>query len=177
MNSTDLLLVAAVGFLLAAMALLLRSAQLRRSSGLPRGKVVYEDASGLIRRPLVSARYGLSGKPDYLLRNDEGDLIPVEVKSGRAPRGGRAHKSHLLQLAVYFLLVEDALLTAPPYGLIRYRDRTVTVENTDALIDELLAAVERMRALLAGDEARRSHNQPRRCAKCSLAHACDERLG
>ena len=33
---------------------------------------------------LISARYGLSGRPDYLVRVDSG-VAPVELKSGNLP--------------------------------------------------------------------------------------------
>ena len=61
-------------------------------------------------------------------------------------------------------------------GLIRYRDRTVRIETTDELRAELLEVIEEMQALLQDGEARRDHNQARRCAGCSVAYTCDERL-
>lgn len=143
---------------------------------MPKGEIVYEDASGLAREPLFSKRHGLSGKPDYLLKDRDGSLIPVEVKSGYAPRGGQPYDSHLLQLAAYFLLIEDVLRRPTRYGLIRYRDRDLRVANTDELREDLLDAIAQMRMLLAHGDAHRDHNQKRRCAACSMAHACDERL-
>src|SRR5262249_7307548 len=113
----------AAAFLLAivALAMLAASNRFRRQSGLPKGEVVYEDASGLAGESLVSRRLGLSGKPDYLLEDRDGSLIPIEVKSGYAPRGDQPHESHLLQLAAYFFLIEDVLRRPTRYGLIRYR--------------------------------------------------------
>lgn len=161
--------------LLTAMACLWLAKALRRRSGVPAGDIVYEDTSGEESEVLYSATYGLCGKPDYLLEDEDG-LIPVEVKSGVAPPSGRPYPSHLMQLAVYFLLIEDVLEQAAPYGLIRYRDRTVRVENTDELRAELLDVVADMQAILQDGEAYRSHNSARRCAGCSVAYACDERL-
>jgi CRISPR-associated exonuclease Cas4 len=168
----------AAAFLLGmvALAMLALSSRLRRQSSLPKGEIVYEDASGLAGETLFSKRLGLSGKPDYLLEDRDGSLIPVEVKSGSAPRGDEPYQSHALQLAVYFVLIEDVLRRPAPYGLIRYRDRTLEVDNTDELREELMNTIAQMRRLLARGEARRSHNQKRRCAVCSMAHACDERL-
>lgn len=164
-----LALLAAIGFAL--------SRGMRRASGLPGGEVVYEDADGAADGMLVSNRYGLCGKPDYLVEGEEeDDLIPVEVKSGKAPRNGQPYRSHLMQLAVYLLLVEDVLDRPAPYGLIRYRDRTLRITNTDALIEELLSVLDEMREVLADGYAERSHDQPARCAGCSVAHVCDERL-
>ena len=46
---------------------------------------------------MESARYRLRGRPDELRRGPDGRLVPVEIKSGRAPRGG-PHASHRAQL-------------------------------------------------------------------------------
>lgn len=162
--------------ILLAVVALAASRQLRRRSGLPQGEVVYDDASGAGGDALISRRYGLSGKPDYLLNGENGSLIPVEVKSGSAPRTGKPYDSHLMQLAAYFLLVEDAIGRPAPYGLIRYRDRTLRVANTEKLREELLDLLERMSESLMHGAAQRNHSQARRCAGCSVAKACDERL-
>ena len=174
MNSGQLMIIA-FALLLIAVACLLLAKTLRRRSGLPAGEIVYEDTSGDDSAVLVSETCGLCGKPDYLLEEDDG-LVPVEVKSGAAPRNGRPYPSHLMQLAVYFLLVEDVLEVDAPYGLIRYRDRTLRIENTDELREELLEVVAEMQAILQDGEAYRSHHSARRCAGCSVAYACDERL-
>ena len=74
-------------FLLALGLLLLWLAQRGRArSGLPQGRVVYTDTGGWNRleRPLFSREFLLTGKPDYLVA-DGADVIPVEVKSSRAP--------------------------------------------------------------------------------------------
>ena len=166
-----------VVLLMIALACWLSARRLRRRSGLPDGEIVYEDTSGADSELLVSANYGLSGKPDYLLDDEDGEgLVPVEVKSSAAPRHGRPYTSHLMQLAVYFLLVEEVLEQTAPYGLIRYRDRTLRVENTEELREQLLDVVAEMQDILRDGEASRSHNLARRCAGCSVAYACEERL-
>lgn len=168
---TILLLLVTMGGLMLA-----RSRRLREQSGLPQGEVVYEDVSGLAQQPLFSNKLGLAGKPDYLLRDPQRHLIPVEVKSGYAPRDGHPHESHLLQLAAYFFLIEDVLQGTAPYGLIRYRNRTIQIANTRELREQLMDVIAQMRTLLARGIAHRHHEQAQRCARCSMAHACDERL-
>jgi CRISPR-associated exonuclease Cas4 len=165
-------------FLLFGLGILLLglSRYLRRRSGLPAGDVIYEDATGLGQELLHSENLNICGKPDYLLKDRRGNLIPVEVKSGYAPDGDRPYDSHLMQLAAYFLLVEDALDCIPPYGFIRYRDRTLQVDNNDELRERLFDVIDQMRALLMQGSAHRSHNRPMRCARCSMADVCDERL-
>src|SRR5437762_14264962 len=80
---------------LAALALAM-SARYRRLHGIE-GQIVYSDtgATTFPAKPLYSPRYGLTGKPDYLLSTRRG-LVPVEVKPGRtAPE---PQESHLLQV-------------------------------------------------------------------------------
>jgi CRISPR-associated exonuclease Cas4 len=156
--------------------LLAASNRLGRKSGLPQGEVSYADADGQAQEPFISKRLLMAGKPDYLMKDRNGDLIPVEVKSSNAPRAGRPYESHLMQLAAYFLLIEDVLQRPVPYGLIRYRNRTLRVANTDELRARLMEAIAQMRRLMAREIARRNHNRPQRCSRCSVAHACDERL-
>lgn len=169
-------LVVLLALALLAIILLAAASHLRRRSGLPEGEVVYDDTSGVAGNIFFSRRYGLSGKPDYLLYDESDGIIPVEVKSGAAPRMGKPYDSHLLQLAVYFLLIEDALGRPVSYGLIRYRDRTLRIDNTESLRTELLAVLEQMRRVQANGAARRTHNQARRCVGCSMSESCGERL-
>jgi len=156
-------------------ALLLRSRALRRQAGLPAGRVVYSDTGAWRRceRPLFSHRYRLSGRPDYLVEV-EGAPIPVEVKSTRRPAA--LYRSHLMQLAAYCLLIEEAYGQAPPYGLLHYSDATVRVDYTPQLRAELLATLDEMRRARLSGDAPRSHDEPARCRRCGYRHACDQRL-
>ena len=161
-----------------------------RASGLPAGELVYGDtgfAVGKIaparlneegerqERALVSRRYGLTGRPDYLIRTRDG-IVPVEAKSARRPAGGRPYDSHLMQLAAYCLLVEDALGARVPYGVVRYADGEVRVEYTDALRETLLETLEEVRGAREAEDVHRSHDEPRRCASCGYRGVCDESL-
>lgn len=162
--------------LVVAIGLLTRANRLRRQSGIPPGEIVYEDVSGLARQPLYSRRLSLAGKPDYLLQDPQQNLIPVEVKSGAVPRNGKPYESHLLQLAAYFFLIEDVLQQAAPYGLIRYRNQTIQIANTHELREQLMDVIAQMRILLSSGIPHRNHNQAQRCAHCSVAEVCEERL-
>jgi len=147
----------------------------RARSGLPQGRVVYTDTGSWSRleRPLFSREFSLTGKPDYLVA-DGADIIPVEVKSGQAP--AHPYLSHVLQLAAYCLLVEECYGRRPPYGVVKYADRTFEVDYTPELENRLLATVDRMRAALAEGSAPRSHDAPRRCRACGYRQRCDQRL-
>ena len=80
------LVLLALILLLVGVVALMWSRRARRATGLPSGKVIYTDTSRWQRaeRPLFSRQHQLTGKPDYLVREGRA-LIPVEVKSSRAP--------------------------------------------------------------------------------------------
>jgi CRISPR-associated exonuclease Cas4 len=163
-------------FFLACAALVLALARRGRAqTGLPQGRVIYADTGGWQRpqRPLFSQAFRLTGKPDYLVTEGAG-VIPVEVKSGRAP--AQPYRSHVLQLAAYCLLVEEHYGRRPDYGIIKYADRAFEIDYTPPLAQELLATLEDMRADLAAGDAPRNHDDPRRCAACGHNGWCEQRL-
>jgi CRISPR-associated exonuclease Cas4 len=105
-------------------------------------------------------------------------VIPVEVKSGRAPSGG-PYASHILQLAAYCLLVEEKYGQSPPYGLILFSedtDKAYEIDYTEDLRRSLLDRLDEMRRALADGTAPRNHQQAARCQACNYRSACDEAL-
>jgi CRISPR-associated exonuclease Cas4 len=105
--------------------------------------VVYTDtrAWGTLEKPLYDQALGLTGKPDYIIEQ-EGQMIPVEVKTGRTPEA--PYDSHIFQVAAYCLLVEKTYGKRPAYGLIHYSHRDFAVDYTteleSALLEQLAAA-------------------------------------
>ena len=97
-------------------------------------------------RPLYDADTHLTGKPDYLV-DDHGKIIPVEVKSGWAPP--EPHPGHIYQLLAYCLLVERTYEKRPPYGILRYKNRSFTIDYTPEAERELLALLDEMHAAAA----------------------------
>ncbi|RME38279.1 MAG: CRISPR-associated protein Cas4 [Thermoflexia bacterium] len=160
---------------LVGLALLWLARRLRARTGLPPGRIVATDVGPWRRldRPLLSRRHHLVGRPDYIVA-DGMDLIPVEVKSARAP--ARPYDSHVLQLAAYCLLVAETSGHRPPYGLLRYADRTFQIPYTRELEDELLALLEEMREALERGDAPRHHRNARRCQACGYREVCDQAL-
>lgn len=176
-----MLIVFALLLLVLAVVVLWLSRRQQRSTGLPAGRVIYSDTDqwGKVERPLFDKATGLTGKPDYLVEQEDGDvLIPVEVKSGRAP--SVPYDSHVFQLAAYCFLVERTYSTRPPYGILRYRDRTFAIDYTPELEEELLKLLDEIRAdtrqMEKGREIDRSHHEPARCARCGYRNYCDQRL-
>lgn len=168
----------------------LASRRASRRAGLPAGQLLYSDTGfpvGRVRpieknragvrqeKPLISRAHGVVGRPDYLVRTDEG-IIPVEVKSTKCPATGRAYDSHLMQLAAYCLLVEDVIGEGVPYGIIRYSDGEVEISYTPELRDQLIELLDEMREASEADDVHRSHQDARRCSGCSMREICTESL-
>ena len=155
----------------------MRSAEQARATRakyeLAAGSLVYVDSEREKPKLFVAKRYGLSGRPDAVLL--EGDVhIPVEVKTGRTPRGPLF--SHILQIAAYCVLMEEEYGKAPPYGVIRYGDGSHDIEYNEDLKRLVLQKMGEMRACLAKGEAHRNHNRPGKCVHCSRRSVCPERL-
>jgi CRISPR-associated exonuclease Cas4 len=175
-NGTNLLLLAFTLILLAAgLSLLWWSRRAHRRSGLPIGQIVYSDtgAEKALLEPLVSRRYGLVGKPDYLVEVAHGKgrmVVPMEVKSRKRPPV--AHAGHVLQLATYCLLVEDIYGVRPPHGYLRYADATIAVPFSNDLRQAVIEAAAAIRKARTQTDVRRSHQDVGRCARCGYIESC-----
>lgn len=170
-----------VGFLILAGAIFLahRSWLAQQATGLPLAQVsvIYSDSGAWeeVAEPLFSATYGLTGKPDYVLDTKKG-LVPVELKPSRVAE--QPYESDIMQLAAYCLLLEDDWQETPPYGLLRYRDKTFRVEWTAELRQELLDLLDEMRELNAVPAAKGAplpepqHDMTVRCHSCGFRYIC-----
>jgi CRISPR-associated exonuclease Cas4 len=162
---------------LAGLALYLWGRRQQATAGLPTGRVTYSDtgAEHAVTQPLLSRRYGLVGKPDYLVEAKIGGrrtMIPVEVKSRRAPPAPLP--GHVLQLATYCLIIEDIYGAAPPHGVLRYADGAFETPFTPELRRAVLHAAEHIRASQTAADMPRSHQERQRCAHCGYRHACGD---
>ncbi len=164
-----------VFLLLLALVLLFVSGRQRRAAGLPGGRVVYTDtrAWGAVEKPLFDAQLGLTGKPDYQVEQN-GKLIPVEVKTGRTPEA--PYDSHIFQVAVYCLLVQKICGKRPPHGIIHYPNRDFAVDYTPELESALLDLLADIRRDEHRANVERSHDDARRCRHCGFRNVCDEKL-
>ena len=162
--------------LLLALFLLWRSSRQQKDAGLPGGRVIYTDTrvwGAPLEQPLFNKELALTGKPDYLVEQ-KGGIIPVEVKSGRAPES--PYDSHIYQLAAYCLLVEKTYGKRPPYGIIHYPSRTFAVDYTPALESSLLDLLADIRRDENRAEVNCSHAEPARCRRCGFRNVCEQKL-
>jgi CRISPR-associated exonuclease Cas4 len=116
----------AAGALLAlalGLLLLLGGRSARHRCGLAGGRTVALD-----NVTLTSRRYGLTGRPDRLIR-ERGMVTPEEWKSARQLRGW-----HRAQMGVYFLLIEDQLKVRPTHGFVVLGDGARHRIENDALL-------------------------------------------
>lgn len=150
---------------------------LGRSTGVPGGVVVFSDTGYEQVRgfAMVSRRFGLSGMPDYLVKSPEG-VLPVEMKSGRMPRGG-PYWNHIVQLVVYMLLVEE-YYGGVSYGVIKYSDQSVNVPFTLDSRKRVLGLVSEIRVLrkFEVEAVKRSHEMAGRCAGCGFVPVSSEAI-
>jgi CRISPR-associated exonuclease Cas4 len=169
------MLIAGLLTLLFAFILFFISGRQRRASGLPGGRVIYTDtrAWGKVEKPLFDKDISLTGKPDYLIEQN-GKIIPVEVKTGRTPES--PYDSHIFQVAAYCLLVEKTYGKRPAYGIIHYPGRDFAVDYTPDLENALLDLIADMRINERRSEVSRSHEDEQRCRRCGFRQVCDQRL-
>lgn len=177
MNLPWFLIVLSILILIAGVLLLYYGRRTQQATGLPSGEVVYTDTGAWeqVPQPLLSRRYGLVGKPDYLVQVRTGQqtsLVPVEVKSRRRPTV--TPDAHILQLATYCLLVEDVHKVRPAYGLLHYADATLQIPYTDELRRTVLEIADAIRSARSAPDLHRDHNDPARCRGCGYAHGCGE---
>jgi CRISPR-associated exonuclease Cas4 len=155
----------------------LAAVYLRRRSGISDGRIVAADSSFFrpLQAPLVDSELGLVGKPDYLMADRNGHLVPVEYKNTLAPP--RPYAGHVLQLAAYLRLVQVQEGKRPAYGLIRYRDKTFRVDYSSELEDSLMDCVANIReAEEKADLPERSHQEAARCRACGYQELCEQRI-
>jgi CRISPR-associated exonuclease Cas4 len=153
----------------AALLLGVLTVRLLRRVGL-RGRVIASDS--VVSRPsrvLRSARYGIAGKPDYLVQ-EHGRVVPVELKPSR--ESDSPWLRDVVQLAAYCLLLEETEPRFGGYGYLRYANRTFRIDFTDRVRQELLRTIDAMRADLAASDVLPNHHDPRRCARCMLVAVC-----
>jgi CRISPR-associated exonuclease Cas4 len=161
--------------LVLAFALLFISGRQRHAAGLPGGRVIYNDtgAWGVVEKSLYDTNLSLTGKPDYLVEQNN-FIIPVEVKTGRTPQA--PYDSHIFQVAAYCFLVEKTYGSRPPYGIIHYPCRDFAVDYTANLENTLLDLLANIRRDERRSEVGRSHDDRHRCRNCGFNSVCDQKL-
>jgi CRISPR-associated exonuclease Cas4 len=155
----------AAGILFLGLFLVLAARGMRRGRGLAPGQTfALDDVT------LYSARYALAGRPDRIIRAG-GSLIPEEWKSAK-----RLWPSHVTQMGVYFLLIEESYGVRPPYGyVVLGTGKRHRVENDAKLKAWVLDLAGQIRAARASvyDEIPVSP-RPGQCRACGQRSECGQ---
>lgn len=155
----------AVLALLVGLVLVIGGRGMRRRRGLGGGRTVSLD-----RVTLTSRRYGLTGRPDRLVRTDR-MVIPEEWKSARVLRPW-----HRIQLGVYFLLIEDQLGVTPQHGFVVLGDGSRhQIGNTAELRADVLELAGRIQdARTRQSEPIQVRPVPGQCRPCGMREHCGQ---
>ena len=146
--------------------------QQKQEYRIPKGTIQYTDLT-VPATPLFSPRYRLTGKPDYIIKEDN-SYIPVEIKS---TAHDQLQTNHLYQLAAYCQLIEDQYGTFVPYGRIIYQNADFCIPFDPKIRFDLSTILQEMRSHSASDDIHRNHQDYRKCQKCSMNKYCPEKLG
>lgn len=139
----------------------------------PRGTEVYQDMQNP-GKVLTSHRWGLTGKPDKIIKK-RNRLVIYEYKNSRAEKPRRGH---LLQIGAYFLILEEVYPNhIVDYAILKYRDHTYRIENSQKLREDVIKAADMMRQIASVEGYPvRNHSNPGRCFKCPFKTNCSQSL-
>lgn len=129
--------------------------QMNRAIGFRSAKLIYIDKQEEVKQKgvtygklLRSEKYGLSGKPDYIYKLGN-ELIPLELKSSKVEGNSPLYKD-VMQLAAYFLIIEEVYGGKVSRGRIVYQNTMFEVYNRRQLKKELLELMKNMRMMENG---------------------------
>lgn len=101
-------------------------------------------------KTLYSETYDLRGKPDYIFRRiGSRKIVPVELKSACIGDAALPHYGDYLQLAAYFLLLEDVYGIRPRFGWLKYQDHMFLIRNRRKVRQEVIQTMQKMRNMLS----------------------------
>ncbi len=123
-------------------------------------------------KEIISEKYGIRGKPDYILCIDD-DFIPVEEKSANLQS---PPLSHVIQVTAYCMLVEDKYGKSPPYGIIKYKENQFKIPYEIRWKNMVIQLRKKLLKDLEKGEAHRNHFNKRKCLNCVRREFCKEKL-
>lgn len=168
-----LLVFLATVFLLSSVVLRRQVHRLKNTHGIQAGTIAYSDLT-TPSKPLFSKRYRITGKPDYIVIQDN-HPIPVEVKTGQYVR---APPHHIFQLAAYCQIIEETHHAFVPYGILVYTDtgQQLKISFNPKLRFQLETTIHHMRNSLRSNDIKRNHDDAHRCHHCSMRNHCTQKI-
>lgn len=119
---------------------------------------------------VCSEKLGLKGRIDNVEILD-GEFIPVEIKTGRAPNNG-AWDGHKIQIGAYILLLSEHYGKEIKYGFIDYKEGgRIKITMNPFLKDEIMEIKEKVKDILNKKEIPDAMEN-KKCESCGLAEEC-----
>ncbi len=123
--------------------------------------------------PVASYALGLNGKIDKVEMHSETSLLPLEMKSGKAPKEG-LWDNHRIQLAAYIMLLKEKYAGVNE-GYIEYIDaneKRKVVLNA-YIEDEVKGLIVKVNALMNSAVPPEKDKNAAKCVKCELREQCE----
>ena len=167
------LIILSLTFFLISKSLKKKSKKIKNENQILDGEVIYSDLNKS-EKPLISNKYKIIGKPDYIIKNRE-SYIPVEIKTGRHDT---LKKNHIFQIAAYCQILEDYYNCFIPTGIIFYKDtsKKYIVSYDPKLRFELISIINEIRQVQNIKKIKRNHNDIKKCINCSFRKYCNEKI-
>ena len=114
----------------------------------------------------------ISGKIDQVWVYPD-SVVPIEIKSGSAPKEG-AWDNHKIQLAAYALLLESKFQTSISFGYVKYVDHGISrrIEINAFLKDQVKDLAKSVRDLIDSKKIPKKVSNLNKCEKCGLKKIC-----
>ncbi len=145
--------------------------------GVPGAQIIYSDEDD--NKLLISEKYDLQGKPDYIFQTLLGGAyIPVELKSTKL-KDNQHHPNEgdLMQLAAYFLIIEDVYGKRPKQGRLIYKNRMFIIKNTKSIRNQVNKYLKEMRQMIKTGKGAALPSFPK-CRSCvcrgTVCEWCEE---
>lgn len=121
---------------------------------------------------VYSEAVGLKGVIDEL-EVHEGYVVPVELKTGKAPSEG-VWPGHRIQVGAYAMLLEDAFGVKVKNAVVRYLDANISrnVAVNPFLREEVKELVKKVNKLLESDKMPGFPSNGNKCRACDLKEVC-----
>lgn len=129
--------------------------------GIRSARIIYTDQYETNKDPdveygtvLYSLKYDLRGKPDYIFEKKiSKNLVPIELKSANIKEDNiEPFEGDLMQLAAYFLIIEDVYKKRPKEGRLVYNNYMFIIKNTRSLRRKVKQILADMRDMLKTGE-------------------------
>lgn len=119
-----------------------------------------------------SQTLGLKGKVDRIEKHGD-KVIPVELKTGRAPKDG-VWEGHLIQIGAYMLLLEEQYGKPVPKGIVEYLNDKVkrNVRMNPFIREDIVRLKEKVLQLLESDHPPPMVQNQNKCRTCGLRERC-----